>query len=83
MVILGYKYLTEEEALEDSDRLNTYYGIPTSEFAETIRVVDIVYGLDEEEQGFWYIQYYPPCKPVLGDPIEFSILDTQERKINA
>lgn len=79
MVILGYKYLTEGEAIADSNKLNIYYGIPTSEFAETIRVVDLFYGIDDNNELVFYIKYNSLCLPVLGTPYEFTIIENLDR----
>jgi hypothetical protein len=71
--INGYKYTTETEAITAQSACDSYYGIP-------LHPKDITqhwcgYNLAElNDPQFWYITYDVSLVPVLGEPIEFEVI---------
>ena len=73
MKVLGYKYTTEQDAIDAREACDTYYGIPISpndvtqnwvEYQEASLNVPI----------FWYITHDDSLDIVLGEPIEFEVI---------
>ena len=65
----GYKYTTEQEAIDARTQAATYMGLPNPQ-GDTLYWVNYSYSeLDE----FYYIQHVEGLEQVLGDPIEFEI----------
>jgi hypothetical protein len=70
--MIGYKYQTEQEAIEARKQCADYYGLPKSPEDVTQFWVDYqVASLDTPI--FWYIIYDKTIEVVLGEPIEFEI----------
>lgn len=65
----GYKYITEQEAIDARTQAATYMGLPNPQ-GDTLYWVNYSYS---ELDGFWYIQYVEYLELVLGQPIEFEI----------
>lgn len=72
MTILGYKYLTEEDAQKARKDCSDYYGIPVSPEDVTQYLVDYQCAI-LDEPPFWFIIYNESLVPILGEPIEFDI----------
>jgi len=72
MTILGYKYLTEEDAQKARKDCSDYYGIPVSPEDTTQYWVDYQYA-ELNETPFWYIRYDESLLPILGQPTEFDV----------
>jgi hypothetical protein len=70
--INGYKYDTEQDAIDAREACDAYYGIPVSPDDVTQNWVDYQYAEYNEPQ-FWYIQYDNSLLPVLGEPTEFDV----------
>jgi hypothetical protein len=70
MEITGYKYLTEEQALNAVELCNEYYGIPVSPDDETKNWCEYKY---DEYYSFYYIIYDESLEVVLGNPTTFDI----------
>jgi len=66
--MLGYKYTTEQEAIDARRQCADYYGLPKSPEDATQFWVDY-----QECDGFWYIIFDDSLLPILGEPIEFEI----------
>jgi hypothetical protein len=65
----GYKYTTEQEAIDARTQAATYMGLPNPQ-GDTLYWVNYNYSeLDE----FYYIQHVEGLEAVLGEPIEFTI----------
>jgi len=65
----GYKYTTEQNAINARQLCATYKGLPNPQ-GDTLYWVNYYYSkLDE----FWFIQYTEGLELVLGQPIEFDI----------
>jgi len=71
--INGYKYTTENQAIEAKLQCNEYYGIPLNQNDVTKNWVDYQFAKLNEPQ-FWYIVYDETLLPVLGQPIEFTVI---------
>jgi hypothetical protein len=76
MIIIGYKYNTEQEAKEARKQCADFYGLPVSPEDTTIYWVDYsVATLDNPI--FYYIRYDESILNILGEPIEFEITEEQ------
>lgn len=69
----GYKYFTEQEAINARENCNIYYGIPVSINDVTQNWVEYQFAAFNNPQ-FWYIISDPTLIPVLGDPIDFEVI---------
>jgi hypothetical protein len=73
MEVTGYKYTTEQEAIDARTACADYYGLPTSPDNVTIYYVDYnVANLDNPI--FYYIEYYHGTEPILGKPTNFEVI---------
>jgi hypothetical protein len=73
MEINGYKYSTEQDAIDARKLCNTYYGIPKSLNDITQNWID--YKIAELNNPiFWYIIYDESLNVILGNPIKFNII---------
>jgi hypothetical protein len=68
MEIIGYKYQTEQEAIEARKQCADYYGLPKSPEDVTQYWVDY-----ETADDFFYIIFDESILPILGEPTEFEI----------
>ena len=66
----GYKYTTEQSAINAVKACNAYYGIPKSETDVTQNWCSYTYS---EPDAFWYITFDKSLEPILGEPTEFEI----------
>ena len=73
MIILGYKYTTEEEAINACKLCSDYYGIPVTPDDVTQNWVDYQFAELNKPQ-FWYIYFDESLQVVLGDSIEFEVI---------
>ncbi len=65
----GYKYTTEQEAIDARTQAATYMGLPNP-------TMDTLYWVNynhSEIDGFYYIQHVENLEQVLGEPTEFTI----------
>lgn len=69
----GYKYTTEQAAIDAREQCDAYYGIPISPDDVTQNWVDYQYA-ELNTPKFWYIVYDDSLLPVLGEPIEFEVI---------
>lgn len=73
MEVLGYKYNTEQQAIDARESCDSYYGIPVSPD-------DITQNWCEYQKAelntpvFWYIVYDESLIPILGNPINFDVV---------
>jgi hypothetical protein len=72
MTITGYKYTTEEEAIDARKQCADYYGLPKTPKDTTI------YWVNYEEAYldtpiFWYIIFDLRIEMILGSPTEFEV----------
>jgi hypothetical protein len=68
MEITGYKYTTEQEAIDARKQCADYYGLPKSPEDVTQYWVDY-----ETADVFFYIIFDESILPILGEPTEFEI----------
>lgn len=72
MEITGYKYTTEQDAIDAREQVDTYYGIPVSHDDVTQNWVDYnTATLDNPI--FWYIVFDESIRVILGEPTEFEV----------
>jgi hypothetical protein len=72
MIVLGYKYQTEQEAIDARKQCADYYGLPKSPEDVT------QYWVDYQEASldtpiFWYIMFDESIREILGEPTEFEV----------
>lgn len=73
MEILGYKYDTEQNAIDARESCDAYYGIPVSPDDITQNWVE--YQIAELNiPQFYYIIYDESLKVILGDPQTLDII---------
>ena len=72
MEVNGYKYTTEQEAIDAREACDTYYGIPVSPDDVTQNWVEYeTASLDNPI--FYYITFDESLKVVLGEPTDFEV----------
>ena len=72
MLINGYKYTTEQEAIDARKQCADYYGLPVAPEDVTQYWVD--YETAELDNPiFWYIVFDPSIEMILGEPTEFEV----------
>jgi hypothetical protein len=72
MLINGYKYTTEQEAIDARKQCADYYGLPKSPEDVTQYWVD--YQTAELDTPiFWYIVFDESIRDILGEPTEFEV----------
>ena len=73
MLINGYKYTNEQEAIDARKQCADYYGLPVSPDDVTQYWVD--YETAELDNPiFWYIVFDPSIEMILGEPTEFEVI---------
>jgi hypothetical protein len=79
MLINGYKYTTEQEAIDARKQCADYYGLPVTPEDVTQYWVD--YETAELNTPiFWYIQFDSSIEMILGEPTEFEVTEQELRK---
>jgi hypothetical protein len=72
MEVNGYKYTTEQEAIDAREACDSYYGIPVSPNDITQNWVE--YQTAELDTPiFYYIRFDESLKVVLGNPTDFEV----------
>ena len=72
MEINGYKYTTEQEAINAREACDTYYGIPVAPDDVTQNWVEYQIA-DLDTPIFYYIRFDESLKVVLGNPTDFEV----------
>jgi len=73
MVLNGYKYDTEQDAIDAREACDAYYGIPVAPDDVTQNWVE--YNIaDLNDPIFWYIRYDISLFPILGEPSDFNVI---------
>ena len=67
--MIGYKYTTEQEAIDARTQAASYMGLPNPQ-GDTLYWVNYNHS---ELDNFYYIQHVEGLEVVLGTPIEFEI----------
>jgi hypothetical protein len=73
VLIKGYQYNTEQEAINAREACDAYYGIPVSPDDVTQNWVDYQFAELNDPQ-FWYIVFDESLTPILGTPSEFEVV---------
>jgi hypothetical protein len=77
MIITGYIYYTELEAQKARKDCADYYGLPKSPEDVTQYWIDYSFAEYNEPQ-FWYIIYNESIFNILGEPINFQLIQIEE-----
>jgi len=72
MKVLGYKYTTEQEAINAREACDTYYGIPVAPDDVTQNWVEYQTA-NLDNPIFYYITFDESLKVVLGQPTDFQV----------
>jgi hypothetical protein len=72
MEIEGYKYTTEQEAINARKQCADYYGLPVAPEDVTQNWVDYQTAT-LDNPIFWYIIFDESLRVVLGEPITFEV----------
>lgn len=72
--MIGYKYFTEQEAIDARQQAADYKGYPVPN-GETLYWVNYNYS---ELDGFWYIRHVEGLEAVLGEPSDITITPHEE-----
>jgi hypothetical protein len=67
--MIGYKYQTEQEAIDARKKCADYYGLPKAPEDVTQYWVDY-----QTADDFFYIIFDESILPILGEPTEFEII---------
>lgn len=72
MLINGYKYTNEQEAIDARKQCADYYGLPVA--PEDITQYWVDYNTAELDNPiFWYIVFDESIRVILGEPTEFEV----------
>jgi len=71
--INGYKFATEQGAINARASVNQYYGVPVAPDDVTQNWVEYQFAELNTPQ-FWYIQFDSSLTPILGNPTTFDIV---------
>lgn len=72
MTVLGYKYLTEEDAQQARKDCSAHFGLPVSP-EDTTRYWVNYQCATLDEPKFWFILFNDSLTVVLGEPTEFEV----------
>jgi hypothetical protein len=72
MEVNGYKYTTEQAAIDAREACDTYYGIPVSPDDVTQNWVEYQ-AANLDTPIFYYITFDESLKVVLGNPTDFEV----------
>ena len=72
MLINGYKYTTEQDAIDAREQVDAYYGIPVAPDDVTQNWVDYQTS-DLDNPIFLYIRFDESLRVVLGEPTTFEV----------
>ena len=80
MLINGYKYTTEQEAINARKQCADYYGLPVTPDDVTQYWVD--YETAElDTPVFWYIVFDPSIEIILGEPTDFEVTEQELKRV--
>ena len=72
MLINGYKYTTEQEAIDARKQCADYYGLPVAPDDITQYWVDYETA-QFDSPIFWYIVFDASIEMILGEPTDFEV----------
>lgn len=73
MIVIGYKYETESDAMQARKDCADYYGLPKTPDDITKYWIDYSFAELNDPQ-FWYIIYDESILVILGEPTEFEVI---------
>jgi hypothetical protein len=73
MVYKGYKYITEQDAINAREACDAFYGIPVKPDDVTQNWVNYQFSELNTPQ-LWYIIFDELLIPILGEPSEFEVI---------
>ena len=73
MKVTGYKYTTEQAAINAREQVDAYYGIPISPDDVTHNWTDFQIA-ELNNPIFWYIVYDQSLEVILGKPDTFDVV---------
>lgn len=73
MIIKGYKYVSEQEAINAREACDDYYGIPVTPDDVTQNWVDYQFA-KLNKPPFWYIVFDESLTPILGKANIFDMI---------
>jgi hypothetical protein len=76
MVLNGYQYDIEQDAIDAREACDAYYGIPIASDDVTQNWVDYQF-TEYNDPQFWYIMYDDTLLSVLGEPTEFEVTEPE------
>jgi hypothetical protein len=80
MLINGYKYTTEQEAINARKQCADYYGLPVTPNDVTQYWVN--YETAELDTPiFWYIVFDPSIEMILGEPTDFEVTEQELKRV--
>jgi hypothetical protein len=79
MEINGYKYITEQEAINARKKCSDYYGLPKTPNSKTLYWVDYLEAY-LDNSVFWYIIHDHSVEVSLGQPILFNVTVEEQIK---
>jgi hypothetical protein len=80
MLINGYKYTTEQEAIDARKQCADYYGLPVTPDDVTQYWVDYETAVFDSPV-FWYIEFDESIEVILGTPEVFEVTTQELRKL--
>ena len=80
MLINGYKYTIEQEAIDARKQCADYYGLPVS--PEDVTQYWVNYETAELDTPiFWYIVFDPSIEMILGEPTDFEVTEQELKRV--
>jgi hypothetical protein len=80
MLINGYKYTTEQEAINARKQCADYYGLPVTPDDVTQYWVDYETA-QLDTPIFWYIVFDPSIGMILGEPTDFEVTEQELKRV--
>lgn len=80
MLINGYKYTTEQEAINARKQCADYYGLPVTPDDVTQYWVDYETA-QLDTPIFWYIVFDPSIEMILGEPTDFEVTEQELKRV--
>ena len=77
--IKGYKYVSEQEAINAREACDAYYGIPVAPDDVTQNWVDYQFA-ELNKPPFWYIVFDESLTPILGKASTFDVVTDEASK---
>jgi hypothetical protein len=80
MLINGYKYTTEQEAINARKQCADYYGLPVT--PDDVTQYWVNYETAELDTPiFWYIVFDPSIEMILGEPTDFEVTEQELKRV--